>query len=215
MVGVKTIILILKYHYNRPRPWQIAQAKGLELNSETLQSSSSPSYPSGHATQGKFVARYLSDLYPEHRDELMQIGEDIAYSRNMAKVHYPSDSAFGKLLGDEMYDFINTNNINEQVMVKKGDMLKSDIFKFLSNRFALTNTDYSEIKDNNGNYYRLIDMEEPYDDVNLSDLLNPVVDFVSSGINSGTFEEEDIQKGLEAVTDWVSLAMNQKKDLMN
>jgi hypothetical protein len=114
-----------------------------------------------------------------------------------------------------MYDFINTNNINEQVMMKKGDMLKSDIFKFLSNRFALTNTDYSEIKDNDGNYYRLIDMEEPYEDVKLSHLLNPVVDFVSSGLNSGTFDENDIQKGLEAVTDWISLAMNQKKELMN
>ena len=94
-------------------------------------------------------------------------------------------------------------------------MLKTDIFKFLSNRFTLTTTDYSEIKDNKGNYYRLIDMEEPYEDVTLSHLLNPVVDFVSSGINSGTFEEEDIQKGLEAVTDWVSLEMNQKKELVN
>ena len=106
MRGVKAIILRLKYHYNRPRPFQIAQAKGLELNAETLQSSSSPSYPSGHATQGRFLARYLSDLYPEYREELMQIGEDIAYSRNMAKVHYPSDSTFGKLLGDDMYDYV-------------------------------------------------------------------------------------------------------------
>ena len=106
MQGVKSIILQLKYHYNRPRPWQIAQAKGLELNSETLESSSSPSYPSGHATQGRFVARYLSDLYPEYRDEIMQIGEDIAYSRNMAKVHYPTDSAFGKFLADEMYEYV-------------------------------------------------------------------------------------------------------------
>ena len=108
-----------------------------------------------------------------------------------------------------------TLTLKEQVMMKKGDMLKADIFKFLSNRFALTPTHYSEIKDNEDNYYRLIDMEEPYEDVKLSHLLNPVVDFVNSGINAGAFEEEDIQKGLEAVTDWVSLAMNQKKDLMN
>ena len=106
MVGVKSIILKLKYHYNRPRPFQIAKAKGLELNAETLQSSSSPSYPSGHATQGRFIARYLSDLYPEYINELMQIGDDIAFSRNMAKVHYPSDSAFGKVLGDSMYDYV-------------------------------------------------------------------------------------------------------------
>ena len=106
MPGVKAIILRLKYYYNRPRPWQIAQAKGLPLNSETLQSSSSPSYPSGHATQGRFVARYLADLYPQYEKEIRQIGEDIAYSRNMAKVHYPSDSNFGKLLGDDMYEYV-------------------------------------------------------------------------------------------------------------
>ena len=109
MQAVTAIILKLKYHYNRPRPFQIAKAKGLELNAETLQSSSSPSYPSGHATQGRFIARYLSELYPEYRNELMQIGDDIAFSRNMAKVHYPSDSAFGKVLGDDMYDFITTD----------------------------------------------------------------------------------------------------------
>ena len=104
--GVRAIILILKYHYNRPRPFQVAQAKGLKLDSENLQSASTPSYPSGHAAQGRFIGRYLSDLYPEYGNELMKIGDDIAYSRNMAKVHYPSDSEFGKLIGDEMYEYV-------------------------------------------------------------------------------------------------------------
>ena len=46
-------------------------------------------------------------MYPEYGKQLMEIGDDIAYSRNMAKVHYPSDSKFGKELGDEMYEFIS------------------------------------------------------------------------------------------------------------
>ena len=45
-------------------------------------------------------------MYPEYAEELTQIGEEIAFSRNMAKIHYPSDSEFGKLLGDEMYDYV-------------------------------------------------------------------------------------------------------------
>jgi len=94
-------------------------------------------------------------------------------------------------------------------------MLKSDVFKFLSNRFALTPTDYSEIKDVDGNYYRIIDMENPYESVNLSDLLEPAVEMVSYGIKSGVFEEQDIQKAIEAVTDWLSLSMNQEADLIN
>jgi len=220
MRGVTAIILKLKYHYNRPRPWQIAQEKGLELNAETLQSSSSPSYPSGHATQGRFIARYLANLYPEYVDELTQIGDDIAFSRNMAKVHYPSDSAFGKLLGDSMYDYVYQPQeelelqVNEQVMVDKGDMLKSDIFRILSNTFILTPTDHSEIKDSEGNYYGIYDIkQEEY--VNMSDLIEGVLDFMVYGVESGDFKEEDIEKGVSAITDWVSLMMNQKKDLVN
>ena len=215
MQGVKAIILILKYYYNRPRPWQIAQAKGLVLNSETLQSSSSPSYPSGHATQGRFVARYLSDLYPEYGNELMEIGDEIAFSRNMAKVHYPSDSAFGKILGDDMYDFISNNTINEQVVMDKGDMLKADIFKILTSRFTLTPTDHSQLKDAQGNYYRLIDIENPDIDVNLSDLIEPIVEFVNYGVETGDFKEEDVQKAIKGMTDWISLMMNQKKEYLN
>ena len=108
MPGVRSIILQLKYHYNRPRPGQIAQAKGMGgFDPEKLKSASTPSYPSGHATQGRFIGRLLGDIYPEHAEQLVKIGDDIAYSRNMAKVHYPSDSNFGKELGDELYDYIS------------------------------------------------------------------------------------------------------------
>ena len=107
MKGVKSIILQLKYHYNRPRPYQVAKAKNLQLDSEHLKSASTPSYPSGHATQGTFIGRYLSDLYPEYEKELRQAGEDISFSRNMAKVHYPSDSEFGKILGNGLYEFLH------------------------------------------------------------------------------------------------------------
>ena len=83
MPGVRSIILNLKYHYNRPRPGQVADAKGMDFDRTALESASTPSYPSGHAAQGRFVARVLSDLYPEYEQELMNIGDDIAYSRNV------------------------------------------------------------------------------------------------------------------------------------
>ena len=116
MKGVKSIILQLKYHYNRPRPYQVAKAKNLQLDSEHLKSASTPSYPSGHATQGTFLGRYLADLYPEYGKELRQIGEDITFSRNMAKVHYPSDSELGKMLGNDLYEFVyqQEEELNEQ-----------------------------------------------------------------------------------------------------
>jgi len=210
------IILKLKYHYNRPRPQQLATAKKLKFHEEPLDSSRTPSYPSGHSTQGRLIAKILSDKYPKHESEINKLGNEIGTGRLVAKVHYPSDDLFGKELGDALYKFIKDKKLlEEQVMVDKGDMLKSDIFKFLSNRFTLRPTDHSEIKDMEGNYYRLVDMEDPYEDVKLSHLLDPVVEFVEYGIKSGTFTKDDIQKGIEAITDWLSLTMNQRKDVIN
>jgi len=114
-----------------------------------------------------------------------------------------------KKYGKQNYD------LYEQVMVDTGDMLKSDVFKFLSNRFILTPTEYSEIKDDRGNHYRIIDMNTPDEPVNLSDLIEPVIEFVGYGLKSGTFKEEDTQKGIEAITNWLSLAMNQYKEPIN
>ena len=106
--GIRAIILKLKYHYNRPRPQQVASAKDLVLNPTTLDTTSTPAYPSGHATQGRFVARYLTDVYPDYHDELIRVGNEVGDGRLMAKVHYPSDQAFGKVLGDELYNYYYT-----------------------------------------------------------------------------------------------------------
>jgi hypothetical protein len=111
MTGVRTIILKLKYHYNRPRPGQVADAKGLDFNMKKLKSATTPSYPSGHATQGRFIGKLLADLYPEHREQLIKVGDDIAFSRNMAKVHYPSDTKFGQKLGDVLYDYVSKEKV--------------------------------------------------------------------------------------------------------
>ena len=194
----------------------MAHEKGLDFHQQPLESARTPSYPSGHSTQGRLLAHILSDKYPKHETEIKKLGNEIGTGRLVAKVHYPSDDVFGKELGDKLYDYIKDKNVlEEQVMVDKGQMLKADIFKFLSNRFTLTPTDHSEIKDMEGNYYRIIDMENPYEPVSMSDLLEPAVEMVSYGIKDGIFSEGDIQKAIEAVTDWLSLSMNQKKPLMN
>ena len=68
-----------------------------------------PAYPSGHSTQGRMIARYLSDLYPEFENEIMKIGDDVSNSRLAAKVHYKSDSDFGLDLGDALYKHYKNN----------------------------------------------------------------------------------------------------------
>jgi len=97
------VISELKWHYNRPRPWQLAKPYGIKLGPAKLDSMATPSYPSGHATQAILVAHVLGDMFPEYRQDLLQLGEDISMSRLVAKAHYPTDIKFGEDLGYKLY----------------------------------------------------------------------------------------------------------------
>tara|TARA_R110001599_G_scaffold156527_1_gene342376 strand:- start:8541 stop:10142 length:1602 start_codon:yes stop_codon:yes gene_type:complete len=114
------IILKLKYHYNRPRPEQLAKEMGLKFHSDPLDSARTPSYPSGHAAQGRFISRYLSDMYPKHENELMKLGNEIGTGRLVAKVHYPSDDLFGKEIGDALYKTMGKKVVKEEAIPLPG-----------------------------------------------------------------------------------------------
>jgi acid phosphatase (class A) len=90
-------ILSLKYYYNRPRPQQLAEYYGLEeFKDLELSSMKTPSYPSGHSTQGHLMAEVLGKKYPKHYDNFKGLSDMISKSRIMARAHYPSDCEFGE-----------------------------------------------------------------------------------------------------------------------
>tara|TARA_Y100000996_G_scaffold404528_1_gene378706 strand:+ start:407 stop:1039 length:633 start_codon:yes stop_codon:yes gene_type:complete len=90
-------ILSLKYYYNRPRPYQLAEYYGLkEFENFDLPSMKTPSYPSGHSTQGHLVAELLGKTYPNHYEHFKELANMISKSRLMARAHYPSDCQFGE-----------------------------------------------------------------------------------------------------------------------
>ena len=97
-------IFELKYKYQRPRPYQIAEFYGIDLNGTKLDSMKTPSYPSGHAVQGYLLGDYYAKKYPEHSKRFVEVGEDIAHSRLIAKAHFPSDKRFGRIIADKLLD---------------------------------------------------------------------------------------------------------------
>ena len=98
------IIYELKYKYNRPRPIQVAKFYQIEgFETTTLDSMHTPSYPSGHSVQGILVGRALGEMFKEHKQELYEVGKMISDSRLMARAHYPSDSKFGKQVGEILF----------------------------------------------------------------------------------------------------------------
>jgi len=100
------IILDLKYHYNRPRPKQLAKEYGMNIGGIELESMNTPSYPSGHSTQGTLIAKILQTKLSINTDAFLQAGKRISYSRNIARAHFPTDSKLGEELGSQMYQYL-------------------------------------------------------------------------------------------------------------
>lgn len=101
------IVLDLKNYYKRPRPFR----NDPTLNDPSLKSTKGFSYPSGHSTQSNLLYLVLSHKYPKLKKDLKKIKDDIVYSRQMAKAHYPSDIKFGEMLAKEMFNYLKNNNL--------------------------------------------------------------------------------------------------------
>ena len=100
------IITKLKKHFNRPRPKVIARKLGINMQDYEMSSMKTPSYPSGHSTQGILIGKVLASKHPKAAKQFIKAGKNISDSRRVAKAHYKSDSIMGEKLGEAMYQHI-------------------------------------------------------------------------------------------------------------
>ena len=100
------IILHFKNMFNRKRPSEIDPS----INTLPSKTNKTRSYPSGHSTQARLVARYVAGKFPEHEIELLKKGNECGMGRVRAGFHYPSDNETGILLGEKLYVFLNKDN---------------------------------------------------------------------------------------------------------
>jgi acid phosphatase (class A) len=86
-----------KATYGRPRPF--GTAPNLKLCTSYPPQDSS--YPSGHAAWGRMTAQILAQLNPAaNPEQFLARGYEYGDSRIICGVHYPSDVAAGRLMGD-------------------------------------------------------------------------------------------------------------------
>ena len=105
------VVRTYKNMYNRPRPYQVAQAYNMDFDTMYGQSNKTPSYPSGHSTGARVVAEYLSKKHPEHKEKFLEIAEKIGMGRIQAGFHYPSDHVAGIDLALKVFPYLE---ISEQ-----------------------------------------------------------------------------------------------------
>jgi membrane-associated phospholipid phosphatase len=76
-----------------------------------------PSYPSGHATQAHLMALFARDAMPAAvkagmETVLIGLADRIARNREIAGMHYRSDSVAGKTLATNTYNYFNANSLD-------------------------------------------------------------------------------------------------------
>jgi hypothetical protein len=96
------VILELKKHHDRKRPYELDK----NLKAIVLKSMQTPSYPSGHSVQGVLIAKALGNKHPKAKSAFAKTGQNISYSRRVARAHYKSDSKLGEDIGNSMYKHI-------------------------------------------------------------------------------------------------------------
>ena len=97
------LIYSLKYHYNRPRPFQLSYYHKLPVSQTITTNANSPAFPSGHAFESKLFSLILSEKYPHAKAKIDAFGVKHAESRLYAGVHYRSDMEFGFELADWVF----------------------------------------------------------------------------------------------------------------
>ena len=97
------LIMQLKIHYQRPRPYQVAWYSKQPLHPMATFSGQTPAFPSGHASQGRFLTKVITQDHPSKRIELSKLSEQISKSRVLMGVHYPSDNVFGEEIACELF----------------------------------------------------------------------------------------------------------------
>jgi len=81
----------LKYRFLRPRPY------ALESRLQPIERPGHPAYPSGHSAASYANAYVMSELAPDLAPEFIRMAAEMAYSREVIGVHYPSDSEVSRV----------------------------------------------------------------------------------------------------------------------
>jgi hypothetical protein len=106
-----SVVLKLKEKYNRLRPSYV-----LPKIKPIIEVPIYSSYPSGHATQAKVLANFFSLIQPSKRKIFHALANRIGINREIAGLHYHSDTEAGFLLAEIL---TNALDIEKEILLQK------------------------------------------------------------------------------------------------
>lgn len=102
---MSVLIAKQKETFDRVRPEYLSHKIRPSINTPAH-----PSYPSGHASMSYIYAEIFSMIDPENKEIYLKSAYRISVGREIAGVHYPSDTEAGKALADQFTAIIIKNN---------------------------------------------------------------------------------------------------------
>jgi acid phosphatase (class A) len=98
MHDLDVILLREKRKFNRVRPNALDPALDVAIAVP-----GHPAYPSGHSTEVHFLAYVFGELAPARKEEFLARADQVAKNREIAGLHYPSDTHAGVLLAQQLF----------------------------------------------------------------------------------------------------------------
>jgi len=83
----------VKQHWKRRRPYEVDE----NLSADPPENDYG--YPSAHSTRGTVQALILAELFPEHKEAILEIGRNLGWDRVLLGKHFPTDVHAGRVLG--------------------------------------------------------------------------------------------------------------------
>jgi hypothetical protein len=100
---IEPFILEFKKRFHRERPWKTCPTTLAPMLMEPdWRHPGHPAYPSGHATVAWTFAYFIGSVVPAHAASLERAAHRVALNREIAGVHYPSDSESGRELARDL-----------------------------------------------------------------------------------------------------------------
>jgi acid phosphatase (class A) len=87
----------VKEHWKRRRPYEV------DDHLSAGQPENDHGYPSAHSIRGTVQALILAELFPEHKEAILEIGRNLGWDRVLLGKHFPTDIYAGRVLGQALF----------------------------------------------------------------------------------------------------------------
>lgn len=111
--GLGPLVVPFKDRFKRARPSQLSPTLA-----PMILVPGHPAYPSGHGFQSWLIALMTAEVRPDARSALFAMAQRIGMNREIAGVHYPSDTKAGQILAEQVFEIAKQGKQFQELLIQ-------------------------------------------------------------------------------------------------